>query len=80
MLGLSAYFATADVRWAIGAVFVILTWPYAFFVMAPMNNQILGLAPRDVGAARALVRQWGLLEYGQTALALVASAIFLWAL
>jgi hypothetical protein len=80
ILGLSAYFATQDVRWAIGAVFVILTWPYAFFVMAPMNNQILSLAPRDVGAARALVRQWGLLEYGQTALGLVASAIFLWAL
>ena len=80
VFGLSAYFATADVRWAIGAIFVILTWPYAFFVMAPMNNQILGLAPRDVGAARALVRQWGLLEYGQTSLALVATAIFLWAL
>ena len=80
VLGLSAYFATEDVRWAIGAIFVILTWPYAFFVMAPMNNQILSLAPRDVGAARALVRQWGLLEYGQTALGLVASAIFLWAL
>jgi hypothetical protein len=27
-----------------------------------------------------LVRQWGLLEYGQTAIALVATAIFLWAL
>jgi hypothetical protein len=80
LLGLSAYYATDDVRWAIGAIFVILNWPYAFFVMAPMNNQILGLAPRDVGAARALVRQWGLLEYGQTALGLVASAIFLWAL
>jgi Domain of unknown function (DUF1772) len=80
VFGLSAYHATEDVRWAIGAVFVVLTWPYAFFVMAPMNNQILSLAPRDVGAARTLVRQWGLLEYGQTALGLVASAIFLWAL
>jgi hypothetical protein len=80
LLGLSAYHATNDVRWALGAIFVILTWPYAFFVMAPMNNQILTLAPRDVGAARALVRQWGLLEYGQTGLGVVASAIFLWAL
>ena len=56
------------------------TWPYAFFVMAPLNNQILTLAPREVGAARALVRQWGLLEYGQTGIGLVATLVFLWAL
>jgi hypothetical protein len=79
-LGLSSYFATQDVRWAIGAVFAILSWPYVFFVMAPMNNQILTLSPRDIGAARALVRQWGLLEYGQTAIGLVACAVYLWAL
>jgi len=80
ILGLSSYFETADPRWAIGALIAILTWPYGFFVMAPMNNQILALAPKDVGAARALVRQWGLLEYGQTGIALVAAAVFVWAL
>jgi hypothetical protein len=48
--------------------------------MAPMNNQILNLSSRDVGAARELVRQWGLLEYGQTGIGLVASAVFMWAL
>jgi hypothetical protein len=48
--------------------------------MAPLNNQILTLAPHDVGAARALVRQWGLLEYGQTAIGLAANAVYLWAL
>jgi hypothetical protein len=79
LTGLSGYFSSGDVRFAIGAAF-ILTWPYAYFVMAPLNNQILTLAPRDVGAARALVRQWGLLEWGQTAIAVAATAIFLWAL
>ena len=58
----------------------ISTWPYAFYIMAPINNQIIALAPRDIGAARALVRQWGLLEYGQTAIGLVATAVFIWAL
>jgi hypothetical protein len=48
--------------------------------MAPLNNQILALAPRDVGAARVLVRQWGVLELGQTALAVAATALLLWAL
>ena len=79
-LGLVAYFSSQDVRWAIGALIVILAWPYTFFAMAPLNNQILTLAPRDIGAARALVRQWGLLEYGQTAIGLAACAVYLWAL
>jgi hypothetical protein len=80
-LGLVAYFASQeDVRWAIGALIVILVWPYTFFAMAPLNNQILTLTSKDVGAARALVRQWGLLEFGQTAIGIVACAIFLWAL
>lgn len=78
--GLSAWFATGDVRWAIGALIVISVWPYVFFVMGPVNNQILTLVPRDIGAARVLVRQWGLLEYGQTLLGAVASAVYLWAL
>jgi hypothetical protein len=79
-LGLVAYFASQDVRWAIGALIVILVWPYTFFAMAPLNNQILTLTSKDVGAARALVRQWGLLEYGQTAIGLAASLVYLWAL
>ena len=78
--GLAAYFDSHDARWTIGALLIILSWPYTFFVMAPVNNQILTLAPRDIGAARTLVRQWGLLEYGQTALGVVACAVFLWAL
>ncbi len=80
LLGLSAYFASGDVRFAIGSAFVILTWPYAYFIMSPLNNQILTLQPRDLGAARTLVRQWGLFEWGQTAIALAATGIFLWAL
>ena len=79
-LGLVAYFADQDLRWAIGALIVILVWPYTFFAMAPLNNQILTLAPGDVGAARALIRQWGLLEYGQTAIGLAGAAVYLWAL
>jgi hypothetical protein len=79
-LGLVTYFATQDVRWAIGALIILLAWPYTLFAMSPLNNQILSLAPRDIGAARVLVRQWGLLEYGQTAIGLVACAVFLWAL
>ncbi len=77
--GLSAYFESGNVTFALGAVIAASSWPYTLFVMGPVNNQIIALAPRDVGAARALVWQWGLLEYGQTAIALAATATFLWA-
>ena len=78
--GLAAYFETHDVRFAFGAIIAGSSWPYSVFVMGPVNNQIIALAPKDVGAARALVWQWGLLEYGQTAIAVAAAAAFLWAL
>lgn len=74
------YFATQDDRWVFGGLIVISTWPYAYFVMAPLNNQILSLRGRDVSAARELVRQWGFIESGFAAIAVVAVAMFVWAL
>jgi hypothetical protein len=78
--GLSAWYEGGDVRFAIGALIAVASWPYTLYAMGPVNNQIISLAPRDIGAARALVWQWGLLEYGQTVIALAAAATFLWAL
>ena len=77
--GLIAYFDTQDVRWAFGAVIIILSWPYAFFVMSPLDNQVRSLRGGDVAAARALVRQWGIVESGLTAIGAVAVLVFLWA-
>ena len=62
--GFIAYFQTQDVRWAFGAVIIIASWLYAFFVMSPLDNQVRSLRGGDVGAARALVRQWGIVEFG----------------
>jgi anthrone oxygenase-like protein len=78
--GFIAYFESEDARWVFGALIVISSWPYAFFVMAPLNNQILSLRGKDVAAARALVRQWGMVESGFAAIGVLAVAMFLWAL
>ena len=78
--GFVAYFETEDVRYVFGALIMIASWPYAFFVMAPLNNQILALRGSDVGAARALVRQWGYIEAGFGAIGVAAVAMFLWIL
>jgi hypothetical protein len=76
--GFIAYFESQDVRWAFGALVMILSWPYVFFVMTPLDNQIRGLRGSDVAAARALVRQWGLVESGLTGLGAAAVALFVW--
>jgi len=79
LAGLVAWSEAQDLRWVYGALVALAIWPYAFFVMAPLNNQILSLKGRDVGAARALIRQWGLIELGFAALGVLAVILFLWA-
>ena len=76
--GLSAFYEGGDFRCAIGALIAAGSWPYSLYVMGPINNQILALN-KDISAARVLVTQWGRLEYGQTVIALAATATFLWA-
>jgi hypothetical protein len=78
--GFIAYFESQDVRWAFGALVIIGSWLYAYSVMAPLDNQIRSLHGGEVAAARALVRQWGIVESGLTAIGVVAVLIFLWAL
>jgi hypothetical protein len=77
--GLIAYFDTQDISWAVGAVIILGSWLYAFFVMSPLDNQVRSLRGGEVGAARALVRQWGLVESGLTAIGAIAVLVFLWA-
>ena len=72
-------FRGGDARWLIGAAFIIASWPYTFFVVVPLNNRLLAAGPDGAGA-RNLVAAWGLLEWGQVALGLVASGAFVWAL
>jgi hypothetical protein len=78
--GFIAYFEAQDVRWAFGALLIVGSWLYAYFVMAPLDNQIRSLRGGEVAAARALVRQWGIVESGLTAIGVVAVVIFLWAI
>ncbi|HMN73858.1 MAG TPA: DUF1772 domain-containing protein [Rhodoblastus sp.] len=71
--------AGGNALWLIGAAFAMASWPYMFFVLVPLNNRLL--APDDGGAgARGLIATWGLLEWGQVGLGLVASAVFVAAL
>jgi hypothetical protein len=74
------YAQNGDVRWIIGGAVILSSWPYAYFVIVPVNIWLCALpATRARSAVRELMRDWGLLEWGQTAIALAACYFFAWA-
>jgi hypothetical protein len=75
-------FATnGDVRWTIGGLIILASWPYAYFVMAPVNVWLYAIAPgRAVSTTRKLMRDWGLLEWGHVLIGFAACGVFAWAL
>jgi hypothetical protein len=81
LAGYVHYGRTGDVRWLLGATTILASWPYAYFVMTPVN-MLLYVAWRNAPASvvRKLMRDWGLLEWGQTAIGLGAIGLFAWPL
>lgn len=79
--GDARYVSTGDVRWLIGGTIILASWPYAYFVMIPVNSLLYDIR-RNAPASmiRDLMRDWGLLEWGQTAIGLAAAWIFAWVL
>jgi hypothetical protein len=70
-----------DIRWIIGGAVILASWPYAYFVMMPVNIWLSAIAPgRAIPPARRLMRDWGLLEWGHALIGLVAAGVFAWAL
>ena len=74
-----------DVRWIIGGITILASWPYAYFVMVPVNVWLASVPPqRPLSPVRKLTREWmqdwGLVEWGHVLLGLGATATFAWAL
>jgi hypothetical protein len=70
-----------DVRWLIGGITILVSWPYAYFVMMPVNIWLYYIPPgRAVSPLRKLMRDWGLLEWGHALIGFVACCLFAWPL
>jgi hypothetical protein len=70
---------TGDARLLIGGTVILASWPYAFFVIVPVNVLLYALPPeRARSDVRILMRDWGLLEWGQTAIGLIACWFLGW--
>jgi Domain of unknown function (DUF1772) len=80
LLGVVAWRQTGNWRWIIGADVLIANWVYTIVAIFPINERIKAIAPAMAGlTSRALIKKWGILHAGRTALGFVATALFLWA-
>jgi hypothetical protein len=72
---------SGDVRWIIGGTTILASWPYAYFVMMPVNVWLFAVQlGKPVSPLRRLMRDWGLLEWGHALIGFVACSVFAWAL
>jgi hypothetical protein len=70
-----------DVRWIIGGATILASWPYAYFVMMPVNIWLCAMSPGQmISPARKLMRDWGLLEWGLVLIGFAACCSFAWVL
>jgi len=79
--GLYVAWDLRDWRWLLAALLILTNWPYTLFLIKPINDQLNAIADKDAGAAaRALIVKWGRLHAVRTALGILATAVYLWAL
>jgi hypothetical protein len=79
--GLVAAWQAQQVLWMIGAVLILTNWPYTLFIVKPVNDQLNVIDNTAAGAtSRALIVKWARLHGARTALGVLATGVFLWAL
>lgn len=80
-LGLLTAWLTMDWRWTVGAVLILVNWPYTLLGIMPTNHKLNAIAEGDAGpASRTMLESWGRLHAVRTALGCAASVAYLWAL
>jgi hypothetical protein len=81
VLGYAEYARSGDVRWVIGGAIIVSSLAYGYFVITPVNVLLYGARrTAPLSATREFMRDWGLLEWGQTAIGLGASCMLGWPL
>ena len=67
--------------WLLGAVLILANWPFTLLVIKPINDAITATDKNAAGpASRALIVKWARLHGVRTALGILATGAFLWAL
>lgn len=80
LFGLLAFWLTRDWRVLLGAALMFANWPYTLVVILPINKRIAASSSGvAVTESRDLIRRWGRLHAGRSALGLAATVVYLWA-
>jgi uncharacterized membrane protein len=79
--GIARWLAAGGALWLVGSLCIFLVVPFTLVVILPTNNRLLEPG-RDLGSPKtlALLKAWGRLHGVRSALSLVASLLFVWAL
>ncbi|MBO0754120.1 MAG: DUF1772 domain-containing protein [Bradyrhizobiaceae bacterium] len=78
LFGTLAAWQSADMLWLAGAIVMVSNWPYTFLAVMPTNNRLMAAAaPGATSDVRMLVKTWGRLHAGRSALGVAAVLIFL---
>ena len=81
LFGLLAYWHTGNIGWFVGACLIFASWPYTLVVILPVNKRLQAIEDGKAGEeSRLLMRTWATLHAGRSALGVLATASFLWAL
>src|SRR5258706_13958602 len=76
LFGLVAFLSTLDWRWLLGAVVLLANWPYTIYVIMPTNRILMDTPPEAATTeTRRVLKRWGALLAGRSALGLVAPLI-----
>lgn len=81
ILGFVQFRMNGDVRWIIGGLTILASWPYAYFVMMPVNIWLFSIPlGKPAPPVRKLMHEWGLLEWGHALIGFAACSAFAWPL
>ena len=79
--GLVAAWQNQSWLWLAGALLILANWPYTLIVIKPTNDQLGTIGKNAAGAAsRALIVKWARLHGVRTALGILATGVYMWAL
>lgn len=79
--GILAFIMTYDWRWLVGTALILANWPFTLFILMPTNKLLQATSPEAADeVTRGLIEQWGRLHAVRTALGVLATASFLWAM
>jgi uncharacterized membrane protein len=81
VLGALAFWQTGRLAFLIGALLMLINWPWTLFAIMPTNKILVATEPAGAGSeTRALLSKWNTLHAVRTALGALGTVAFIIAL